>query len=169
MSETKTRQLLREDIPALDDLNSTGCPLKWALRKKDGSENEYVTEGLDGKATDKSEGIRFYGTFIDGVLIGAVCIGFRNNEEESGAIKPDGFIRTVYTHPDYRRKGYGKELMRVAECAAARFGDDFVSVLLDKQLLNGNEMMVAQRFLSECGYTYEDTVENNDCFGKKLF
>ena len=169
MSETKTRQLLREDVPALDDLNNTGCPLKWGLRKKGGGENAYVTEGLDGKATDKSEGIRFYGTFVDGVLVAAVSVGFTRSGEESDAVKHNGFIRTVYTHPDYRRKGYGKELMRVAECAAARFGDDLVSVLLDKQLLNGNEMMVAQRFLSECGYTYENTVENNDCFGKALF
>jgi len=170
MSEAvKIRQLVRADVQALEELHKTGCTLKWSVRLKDGSENKFATKGLDGTATDKDEGIRFYGMFVDDVLVSAAAVGFQYSKDESAELgRPNGFIRTIYTHPDYRRKGYGREMMRIAEDAVVRFGDYASSVVLEKKSMDERSMRIAQCFLSACGYTYEQTVEDHDCFGKQL-
>lgn len=51
----------------------------------------------------------------DGRIVGMVHAGFGCNESESQLLYSDGVVCVVVVHPEYRRQGIGRELMRRAE------------------------------------------------------
>jgi GNAT superfamily N-acetyltransferase len=55
---------------------------------------------------------RYFGVFVDGKLVSscALCV-IRNLTR---GCRPYGVIENVVTHTDYRRKGYGKALLKAA-------------------------------------------------------
>lgn len=158
------RQLIREDISELRTI-TVGSNLKWGIMSKDGKENPWIVKSLDGVVGSKEEGIRIYGLFVGGSMVAAVSLGLRVQGENH---QHNACIKSLYTHPNYRRMGYGKALLRYAEGVAEQFGDDFVTLFMNKTQLSAEERIDAQLFIVRCGYGYESTVEDNDVFGRRI-
>ena len=111
----KVRKLEKEDIEQI-------IPLRLALQKYDGMHhgNFEVDEEKLGEATRKflqeniNQEIFMFGGFVDGELV-SIC-GFNvlkhmpNMKNLTGKV---GFICSVFTQEEHRRKGYQKELLRV--------------------------------------------------------
>ncbi|MBM4076486.1 MAG: GNAT family N-acetyltransferase, partial [Planctomycetes bacterium] len=51
----------------------------------------------------------------NGIPVGFIHAGFSVNESQTGLLKSEGVICALMVHPQYRRQGIGRELLRLAE------------------------------------------------------
>jgi ribosomal protein S18 acetylase RimI-like enzyme len=85
----------------------------------------------------------------DGRVVATVMAGWEGHR---------GWINYAAVHPDYRRKGYGEQMMRAAEQALAKLGCPKINL----QVRNSNQEVVD--FYRALGYQTDDVVS----LGKRL-
>jgi aminoglycoside 6'-N-acetyltransferase I len=84
--------------------------------------------------------------FFDDDYVGFINVSIRPDFADSSVRAPMGFIETIFVREDYRRYGFGSELVRAAEQHCAANGC--------RQLSSDSviENLGSQRFHTACGF-----------------
>jgi len=131
------RHLTRQDLPALfalyEYLHATDSPLPAP---------QDVSAVWD--VVEKSDGIRYFGVFIDNMLVSSCTITVIPNLTRS--CRPYGVIENVVTHALHRKHGYGTAVLQSALTHAWSLGCYKV------MLLTGRKDEAVFRFYQSAGF-----------------
>lgn len=95
--------------------------------------------------------------------VGCVSYGKQVSSADLEQLPPDyGEIRSIYIHPDFMRRGYGKVLLHDAELALRIQGYSHCSLYVLEQNLS------ARAFYEKHGYTWEGTIDSFCILGQEI-